>query len=145
MSSFLTTHQHIKPKDITIEYKITIKINAMSSCLIWWLTRKWIELVLKPWGPYLATKLVKEKQKTVAITRWYRDAWSMMVTLVGIKQLLLQISNLSVTHVNLLLKLHYLGLHSTITFIRLQHTVKDTWWAKTWKYIHKYTLNCTLW
>jgi len=84
----------------------------------------------------MATKLVKEKQKIVAITHLYRDAWSMMVTLVGIKQLLLQISNLSVTHVNLLLKLHYLGLHSTITFIRLQHTVTDTGWAKTWKYIH---------
>ena len=45
----------------------------------------------------------------------------LVVTLIGINQLLLQFSDLHVTHVNLLLKQRYVSLRSTITFICL-HT-----------------------
>ena len=50
-----------------------------------------------------------------------RDCWQMMVTLVGINQLLLEITDLSVAHVNLLLQLLQLRLSATFTLIRL-HT-----------------------
>jgi len=72
-------------------------------------------------------QIVKEKLTVVVLTFFYR-ALRLTATLVSIKQLLLQVGNLSVTDVNLLFQLHHLSLRNTLPFIRL-HTVTGKRWA----------------